>query len=236
MGKAETIRAGVAIVNTLLTATFAPECAACAAPLASPLDGCICGRCWGSIEPAPVVEWPAGPLAKASAAGDYIGSLRQIIHAFKYDGRRSLARPLAGLMRASGRDVLDAADCVVPVPLHPWRRVRRGFNQATDLAAWLGPPVRPLLWRVHATRPQANLSADDRRRNVRRAFRMSPLARARTRGDIHGQVVVLVDDVRTTGATLHACAEALAAAGAGEVRALTVAVRGVYSNKADTRA
>jgi predicted amidophosphoribosyltransferase len=105
--------------------------------------------------------------------------------------------------------------------------MRRGFNQAADLAVALGgPPVRPLLYRVRATAPQADLSAADRRRNVRRAFRVSPLARAGTRADIRGQVVVLVDDVRTTGATLHACAEVLATAGASEVRALTAAVRG----------
>ena len=226
MGKTEAIRAGVALANTLLTVTFAPECAACASPLASPLGGCICASCWCSIEPAPQVEWPAGPLVKAAAAGDYIGSLRQIIHAFKSDGRRSLARPLADLMRSSGQDVLDGADCIVPVPLHPWRRMRRGFNQAAALAVALGAPVRPLLWRVRATTPQADLSAADRRQNVKRAFRVSPLLRAGTRSDLRGQVVVLVDDVRTTGATLHACAEVLAAAGAGEVRALTVAVRG----------
>jgi ComF family protein len=233
MGKAEAIRAGVAVVNALLTVTFAPECAACASPLAAPLDGCICDCCWSSIEPAPHVEWPAGPLVKALAAGEYIGSLRQIIHAFKYDGRRSLARPLADLMRASGHDVLDGADCIVPVPLHPWRRMRRGFNQAADLAQALGLPVRPLLWRVRATTPQADLSAADRQRNVRRAFRVSPLVPAGTRGDIRGQVVVLVDDVRTTGATLHACAEVLATAGASEIRALTVAVRGQDSVAGD---
>ena len=227
MGKAEAIRAGVAAANTLLKVTFAPECAACGSPLASPLDGCVCVRCWLSIEPPPKVEWPAGPLVKATAAGEYAGSLRQIIHAFKYDGRRSLARPLGDLMRASGHDVLDGADCIVPVPLHPWRRMRRGFNQAADLAVALGPPVCRLLWRARATAPQADLSAADRRRNVSRAFRLSPLVRADTRSALHGQVVVLVDDVRTTGATLHACAKVLAAAGANEVRALTVAVRGV---------
>jgi ComF family protein len=227
VGKAEAIRAGVAIANTLLEVILAPECAACASPLTSALDGCICVHCWRAIEPAPQVEWPEGPLAKASAAGDYVGSLRQIIHAFKYDGRRSLALPLADLMRASGHDVLDGADCIVPVPLHPWRRMRRGFNQAADLAVALGPPVRPLLWRVRATTPQADLTAADRQRNVRRAFRVSPLVRAGTPGDVRGQVVVLVDDVRTTGATLHACAEVLATAGASEVRALTAAVRGV---------
>jgi ComF family protein len=226
MGKAEAIRLGVAAANALMRVTLAPECAACASPLETPMDGCVCARCWCAIEPAPRVEWPAGPLVKAAAAGDYAGSLRQIVHAFKYDGRRSLARPLADLMRNAGRDLLDGADRVVPVPLHPWRRIRRGFNQASDLAASLGPPVGCLLWRVRATAPQAELTAVARRRNMAHAFQLSPLMSNRSRNVLRDQIVVLVDDVRTTGATLHACAEVLAAAGVREVRALTIAVRG----------
>jgi ComF family protein len=226
MGKAQTIRLGVAAANALMRVILAPECAACAAALERPIDGCVCARCWCAIEPAPRVEWPDGPLVKAAAAGDYAGSLRQIVHAFKYDSRRSLARPLADLMRHVGHEVLADADCVVPVPLHAWRRIRRGFNQASELADLLGPPVHSLLWRVRATAPQAELTAAQRRRNVADAFRLSPLISSGARVALQGRIVVLVDDVRTTGATLHACAEVLAAAGVREVRALTVAVRG----------
>jgi ComF family protein len=134
-------------------------------------------------------------------------------------------------MRTAGHDVLDGIDCIVPVPLHPWRRMRRGFNQAADLARTLGPPVRSLLWRRRATVPQADLPAAERRRNVAGAFRLSPLPASRSRDAVRGQVVLLVDDVRTTGATLHACAEVLAAAGAHEVRALTAAVRGIADER-----
>jgi ComF family protein len=164
---------------------------------------------------------------KAEAGGDYVGSLRNIVHAFKYDGRRSLAASLGIVMRQNARGVLDDADSVVPVPLHPWRRMRRGFNQASDLAATLGLPVRRLLWRTRATVPQADLTAADRRRNVASAFRLSPLLSSRARMELRGQIVVLVDDVRTTGATLHACAEVLDRAGVQQVRAITAAVRGV---------
>ena len=89
------------------------------------------------------------------AIGAYDGALRAIVHALKYDGRRSLARPLAALMRERGADVLAGADVVVPVPLHPSRRRERGFNQAADLARTSGPPCRAALARVRATATQA---------------------------------------------------------------------------------
>lgn len=154
----------------------------------------------------------------------YEGALREIIHAFKYEGRRSLADPLGALMRNAGRSILDGSDFVVPVPLHPWRRMRRGFNQARDLAKRLDRPVVDALWRTHATTSQMALPADVRRTNIRGAFVVSPLCRAGLYGaPIENRVIVLVDDVRTTGATLDECAKILLAAGAREVRALTVA-------------
>jgi ComF family protein len=157
------------------------------------------------------------------SAATYEGELRDIIHAFKYEGRRSLARGVAEMMRMAGADVLCGADYVVPVPLHPWRRFRRGFNQASDLAARLDVPAIPVLWRVQATAPQTGLSAAARRRNVRRAFAMSPFVRD-GRARVRGTTVVLVDDVHTTGATLDACAAVLLDAGTREVRALTAAL------------
>jgi ComF family protein len=168
----------------------------------------------------------AGLVDAARSAGLYEGTLRDIIHAFKYDGRRGLAAPLAAMMRAAGREMLAGADAVVPVPLHPWRRLRRGFNQADDLARHLGPPVLRALWRTHATVPQTGLSSAARRRNLRGAFALSRLMTGRQRrAGVEGRVIVLVDDVRTTGATLEACAAALKRAGAKQIRALTAASR-----------
>jgi predicted amidophosphoribosyltransferase len=96
--------------------------------------------------------------------------------------------------------------------------VSRGFNQAADLARGLGPPRLHALRRIRATPTQTGLTAGRRRRNMRGAFAATRVARRLT-----GAPVVLIDDVRTTGATLDACARVLKAAGVGEVRALTAA-------------
>jgi ComF family protein len=143
-----------------------------------------------------------------------------VLHAFKYDGRRSLAPTLAALLRAQAGDLLATADVVVPVPLHGARRRARGFNQAQDLARALGPPIVRALRRPRATAAQTALTARARRANVRGAF---ALAKRMPAGAIAGRIVVLVDDVVTTGATLEACAAVLRQAGAAEVRAVTIA-------------
>jgi ComF family protein len=162
---------------------------------------------------------------RAAAVGAYDGALRAIVHAFKYEGRRSLARPLAGLIRRRCAAVLDGASCVVPVPLHPSRRRERGFNQASELARRLGRPFRPALRRVRATPSQISLPASRRHGNVRDAFAATRHARS-----LGGAIVVLVDDVSTTGATLEACARVLKDVGVVEVRAVTAA-RAVLSRR-----
>jgi ComF family protein len=177
--------------------------------------------------PAPLAPWTSAHVTVGRSAGRYEGALRDVIHAFKYEGRRSLAAPLAAMMRDAGRPVLQDCDCVVPVPLHPWRRLRRGFNQARDLAGRLDRPVADALWRVRATPSQMALPAGARRTNLRGAFIVSPLC---VRGaplygaPVRDRIVVLIDDVRTTGATLDECAKVLLRGGAREVRALTIAI------------
>jgi ComF family protein len=233
----------------LLAVLIAPSCAACEGLLESPTRGPICARCWRAIVPITpplchtcgdaLPTWRPHSLREARCArcrrlppaldagraiGAYEGSLREIVHAFKYGGRRSIAGPLAALLRDAGRDVLEGADLVVPVPLHPRRERARGFNQAAELAAGLGVPVVRALRRVRPTPPQAELPAGRRHANVRGAFdRARRVLARRARFDVAGARVVLVDDVSTTGATLHECAVVLKAAGALEVRALTAA-------------
>lgn len=229
-------------VDALLAVVLAPACAACDRPLDAPTRGPVCGDCWRGIVPItpPVCDACGDPLpswrlisidsgccprcrrrerhvARSRAIGAYEGSLRAIVHALKYDGRRSVAKPLAALLAHHGADLLNGADFVVPVPLHRSRRRARGFNQAAEIARHLQVPAAHALRRVRATCSQTDLPAAKRHANVRDAF--APVQRVAVRD----RIVVVVDDVSTTGATLEACARVLRAAGAREVRALTVA-------------
>ena len=230
------------ISDAFLAVLLAPACAACAAPLDAPTRGPVCRACWDGIVPIappvcdgcgdPLPSWRtispdsgrcprcrlrAGPVARGRAIGAYDGTLRSIIHALKYGGRRSVARSLAALLARHGAPLLADADLVVPVPLHRSRKRARGFNQAAEIARHLPIAMRDVLRRVRPTSSQTDLPAAERHANVRDAFAVRRTAR------FDNCVVVLVDDVSTTGATLEACARVLREAGAREVRALTVA-------------
>ncbi len=230
-------------IDATLSVLFAPECAACARPLERPTEGAVCPDCWRSISPLtpPLCDRCGDPLPSsrdassrnrvcarcrrlphrihcARAVGLYDGALRTIIHALKYDGRRSLARPLAQMMRSRGVEIVSVGDVAVPVPLHPARRRERGFNQAEDLARHIGLPVVAALRRTRRTVVQAELPAAQRHGNVRGAF-----AATRDATSLRGRNVVLIDDVSTTGATLDACAAALKDCGVRSVLALTAA-------------
>lgn len=181
----------------------------------------MCEACWTSIRLAPrlIERYPTShDITWACAVDDYDGRMKDLIHALKYERRRSIALPLGALMRERGADLLSQADAVVPVPLHPRRTYERGFNQAEDLARQLGLPVMPLVKRVIHTQSQIELPKERRRENVRHAFALRDEP-----ADSLPSIVVLVDDVATTGATLDACARVLKRAGVNEVRALTAA-------------
>ena len=210
MGKAEAVRNALRTTgDALIAACLAPACACCHRVLDTPLHSPVCARCWEDAR---------------TADGRYDGALRNVIHALKYEGRRSLAKPLADILNERHREALENARCLVPVPLFAWRRLRRGFNQAAELAAHLQRPVVHALWRVRPTASQTGLTASERRRNVHGAFRLSPFLSSETRARfIADAVVVLVDDVMTTGATSSACVEVLMSAGAREVRVITLA-------------
>ncbi len=150
------------------------------------------------------------------------GPARELVHALKYRGRRDVARFFAAV--AGVRFGAELRGVIfVPIPLHPRRERRRGYNQsllfASALAAEIpGSGVVPALVRRRATRTQTDLHRQARAANVAQAF-------GPARGAVvpRGSSVILVDDVVTTGATLGAAAAVLRATGVASITALTAA-------------
>ena len=161
----------------------------------------------------------------ARAAVAARGVVLDIIHRYKYSSAMWFEPFLASLLAQRAGPVLreQGWDMIIPVPLHPSREAERGFNQAERLARPLskltGIPLQTtrVLRRTRPTETQTRLSQTERAANVNRAFAV------RKRGLVEGKRLVLVDDVRTTGATTNACAKVLLAAGAKEVCVWTVA-------------
>ena len=229
-----------AFATAALDLLFPAVCPLCSTRLGSGRRDPVCGACWMSFERltppvcaacgAPVPSEATArcaacreitvPFDYVRAAASYGGILRDAVHALKFGGRRSLARPLGDLIVEQCADVLAAPDVFVPVPLARGRERERGFNQAALLAERLGERLSVRVrarWlvRLRATAAQSDLSAAERRANVANAFAAAPA--------VAGRDVVLVDDVITTGATVGECARALRASGARRVGVVAVA-------------
>ena len=208
-----------------------------------PWDGPVCTCCglpFPSSRSRDAVEPKCGDCRSddpafdgARSFGIYTGNLRRAVLRVKFSGDERLGGHLGGLLAATWDTLPQACELnsalIVPVPLHPSRSRERGFNQSELLAAGLvralakqnagsAPKLeKSCLLRKRATTPQTGLSVSARRENLRGAF-----AVARPE-EIRGRVIVLVDDVMTTGATLSACARTLKRAGAAKVIGLTLA-------------
>ena len=188
----------------------------------------ICGRfldgaggphvCRACIERRPA-------FAVHRSCGTYEGALKDIILLFKYRKLAILGRGLAAIAgEAVGRDaeLWSGVDAVIPVPLHPRRKRERGFNQSRVFAAELGRIVNKdvrdgVLVKIRNVPPQTSLEGHERAGNVRGAYRVAK------EDFVAGKILMLVDDVYTTGATVGECARTLIEAGAKEVRAVTIA-------------
>ena len=204
-----------------LAALFPADCLVCVGSLPWRQRGGVCLPCWDRL------PWETGwrpvtgvPIGLYWAA-PYQGPIRDLIHVLKFTGIDTVGGPLGDALAARLGPLLPPADLVTFVPLHRWRRFRRGFNQAEEIARAmarrLGLPCEALLDRHRIGRRQVGLGRRDRLTALQNCYRL------RRRGGPPGRRVLLVDDVITTGATMEACARVLLEGGAGAVYGCAVA-------------
>jgi ComF family protein len=195
-----------------------PHCTICGTPFVSKQgEDHPCEKC---IRKPPLFEAIYSPYL-------YQGALMNAIHRFKYGSKNSYAKHLGPLLAHFAGQILQSNDSTVlmPVPLHPKKLRQRGFNQSLLLARHVAREIDSKLdflslRRVKYTESQTGLNQDERRKNVKGAFRIvKPDA-------VDGKEVLLVDDVATTGYTLNECARVLLKAGAERVRCLVLARTG----------
>jgi len=232
--------------HALFSLFFPDDCRICAQPLREVTRIPVCAKCLRDPQPldaeffcvscrTPFLNsFPldaAGRCALCRAGlrgfdaaycfGSYEGTLRQLIHLYKYARIQTLWQPLAQFL-AAALPLEERFDFVTAVPLHWRKQWQRGFNQSELLAGAIarrrGIPLVHALGRRRFTLTQAGLSNTERRKNVAAAFRCRRASRA-----LPGKRVLLIDDVMTTGSTAAACARALKQAGAARVTLATVA-------------
>ncbi len=221
--------------EAILDVLYVPECGACRKTLFG-TEKSVCLPCLSALEATDHARRPDDnpvyhtisshvPVQGAAAGFVFNDTMREFIHAFKYDNRPDVARRLGRWWgeRLGEQPLAANITCLVPMPLHVRKERERGYNQARELAGGLSkalnvPVVYPLA-RLRHTRQQALLSQAERLTNVAGAMR----ADATTAGV---QGVAVIDDVVTTGATMAAAVKALYAAGTPPVYVLALATAG----------
>jgi ComF family protein len=162
-------------------------------------------------------------LPRTRALGGYTEPFSPLIHALKYQGKKSLAeifgRGLTGLLNSD--PILKQADGIIPIPLHPSRQRERGYNQtellAKEISSQIGIPIMSALKRKKNTKSQTTLDGVKRQKNMLDAFAV------KDNSTILNKKVILIDDVITSGATINSAAQALLNGGAKEVYGLVIA-------------
>jgi competence protein ComFC len=180
-----------------------------------------CPSCGKSLDHHPDCDQLSPELIQLNSVFRFEGVIKKAVHQLKYNNLRDIAPTLGGFMADFIKTNNISGDLLVPVPLHKSRLRERGYNQSQLLAISIHKSTGlsvflDALRKIKATPPQADsASVEERRLAVVGAFGCY--------NNFTGRRVILIDDVATSGATLSACATTLVAAGAKEVRALTLA-------------
>lgn len=203
-------------VRPVVDFIYPPRCPACGDALGA--QSGLCVPCWDQIA-TPSSE-ATSDIVAATAYGDVS---RKLLLGFKHGGRIALA-PLMARLMAGKIPGVDSSRLIVPVPLHPSRLWKRGYNQSALLGAELarlghGRLVVDGLLRVRRTPPLERRSASERKALLDAAIVAAP----RRAASLRGADILLVDDVVTSGATTQACRQALRKAGAGDVTVICFA-------------
>lgn len=203
----------MSIAGNLLDLIYPPVCHSCGKRLARG-ERWLCARCLAELprtyyerrDSNPMTERFAGrfPLLRAASLCHYSNGspIASILHDFKYRGCESLAEFMGEVMgrELAGSGFFDGADYLVPVPMHFFKRAKRGYNQVEalcrGLSAATGIPVRQVVKAATRHRSQTVLTGEQRRRNMEGVFRYNDEYQHK------GRNLVLVDDVCTTGSTL----------------------------------
>lgn len=204
--------------NTLCARCFAElsfisntVCQKCGAPL--PYEQArLCVHC---LKKMPIFD-------KALSVLKYDETSKALILPFKHTDYIEIAPLLAKWMNQRGKDLISNCDCIVPVPLHLYRLFKRKYNQSALLARKLAKInhkeyLPRCLKRCRYTKSQGHMNPKQRKKNVRNAFKVCP------KYHLKDKVVLLIDDVMTTGATINECAKILKKNGAKSVYVLTLA-------------
>lgn len=217
------------LTETVLRWLLPMACPHCREDLAAGEKGPLCPACLDALPPPSDEPLKAGPSCRlVRAAARHAGPSAALVHALKFRGCRGAAVQAGRVMarELARRPELWGFDALVPVPAHPSRERRRGYDQALLIARELGGaarlPVRRLLVRRRGGAPAWRLGRLERREQLRGAFAPAPWAT----GLIEGRRLLLVDDVCATGETLEDCGRALRGAGARDVGGLVFARAG----------
>jgi ComF family protein len=226
-----------ALLSDFVSLLFPRVCLACDDPLARGEEH-ICTNCraqlpytdYHLLSPAenPLARrfWGKLPVKHTLSYLRFLrhGRVQHLLHQLKYQGQEDVGRILG---RWYGQELMEAGlaaefDLIVPVPLHPRKLAKRGYNQADSFAEGLATGLG-LPWHASALRRNTHTTSQTRKNRLQRWQNVSSVFEVADEAAVQGQRVLVVDDVLTTGATLEACAAVLLAAGALEVSIATIA-------------